>query len=131
MSEIEPKNNAPLEDDGFDREEVDAKLIGVLVLATIAVIVISILGVQYYYDTYYERQVFVKVLEPVSSQLQDLRAREDQQLHSYEYIDRDKGTVRLTIERSMELLADDYRSGALKYPTTPYPVQPEEEPRAQ
>lgn len=54
------------------------------------------------------------MLEPVSEDLRALRAREDIQLNSYEYIDREKGTVRLPITRAMELLSQEYAQGAAR-----------------
>ena len=131
MPETEQDHNPTTEAGGYDRQEANAKVISLFGGVTIAVVIAAVFGVQYYYDISHERQVYVKVLEPVSSEIKDLRAREDQQLHSYEYINREQGTVRLPIERAMELVAADYRSGAMKYPTTPYPVKPEEEPHAQ
>src|ERR1044072_6882915 len=37
--------------------------------------------------------------------LRDMRAAEDQLLHHYSWVDRDKGVVRIPIERAMEILA--------------------------
>jgi hypothetical protein len=37
--------------------------------------------------------------------LHDMRAAEDQLLHHYSWVDRDKGVVRLPIERAMDILA--------------------------
>ncbi len=51
--------------------------------------------------------------------------REAEELHSYRYLDRDKGTVRLPIERAIELVAAEYAEGKLRYPTQPVPVPPE------
>jgi len=130
MSE-EEKNAAPVQEEGFNRDEIDAKVISLLGLATIVVVVGSILGIQFYYDTYYDEEVYIRVLEPVAGELLNLRATEDQHLHSYEYIDRNAGKVRLTIERSMELLAAEYESGELKYPAEPYAVKAEGAPAAE
>jgi hypothetical protein len=38
--------------------------------------------------------------------LRDMRAAEDQLLHHYSWVDRDKGVVRLPIERAMDVLAE-------------------------
>jgi hypothetical protein len=72
--------------------------------AIVVGLILVVLGVQAIYDRVLEQQIYVKVLEPVSEDLKDLRAREDEQLHSYRYIDRAAGTVRIPIERAMELL---------------------------
>ena len=72
-----------------------------------------------------EQQIYVKELEPVAEDLRNLRAKEDGQLHSYQYIDRARGTVRIPIERAMELLEEEYAEGRLSYPTKPAPVKVE------
>ena len=56
----------------------------------------------------------------------DVRAREDEALHSYRYLDREKGTIRLPIERAMELLASEAAQGKLKYPQRSAPVEIQE-----
>lgn len=113
--------------EGFDREEPNAGAIALLGVGVIVVLVAVVIGLQLYYDTLKEEQVYVKVLAPESEDLRNLRAREDTELHSYGYIDREQGTVRLTIDRAMELLVAEAAAGKLPYPTSPYPVKPEEE----
>jgi len=112
---------------GYDRHDPNARFIaglgGLVVIALIAIV----FGVQYYYDRVHEQQIYVKVLQPESATLQDLRARENQHLLTYQYTDRDEGTVRIPIERSMELLAEEASAGDLPYPTTPYAVVVEEQ----
>ena len=62
-------------------------------------------------DTQLGRTVAVKVLHA------HLHAREDGQLGSYGYMNKDEGSVRLPIRRAMELLATDAAEGKLRYPT--------------
>lgn len=108
---------------GFDRSEPNVRLIAIFGAGTLVLLVISVLALQYYYDRVLEEQVFVKVQEPVSQTLMDVRAREDEALHSYRYLDREKGTIRLPIERGMELLATEAAQGKLKYPQRAAPVE--------
>jgi hypothetical protein len=108
---------------GFDRSEPNVRLIAIFGAGTLALLVVSVLALQYYYDRVLEEQVFVKVQEPVAQTLVDLRAREDEELHSYRYLDREKGTVRLPIERAMELLANEAAQGKLKYAQRAAPVE--------
>ena len=109
---------------GYERSDINPRLIGALFAIIVVGIVVAVLAVQHYFAVVYEEQLYVKVLSPVASDLKQLRAREDAQLHSYGYIDREKGLVRLPIERAMELLAAEYAAGNVKYPTQPYPVKP-------
>ena len=128
----EPKpNTAPPANEGYDHHEINARFIAPLGLGIILGLVALVFAVQYYYDTNYEREVYVRVLKPVSSDLKNLRAHEDEQLHSYRYTDRERGKVRLPIERAMELLEAEYAAGTVKYPTTPYPVKTAEETAAE
>jgi hypothetical protein len=90
--------------EGFERSEPRTGLIALLGGAIIAGLVLIILGVQSYYDRVRDQQIFVKQLEPVSEDLKALHAREAADLHSYRYLDRAKGTVRIPIERAMELV---------------------------
>jgi hypothetical protein len=125
MAEGHEQERTAIPGEGFDRQDPNARLIGLLGLATVAVLAGVVLALQYYYDTVREQQVYIRVLAPESEELMELRAREDAQLHSYEYIDREKGLVRLPVERAMELLAAESAAGAPKYATVPYPVKKE------
>ena len=112
---------------GYDRSDPNSKFIAVLGGGIIVFLVAVVFAVQYYHDVVKEQQVFVKVMEPESERLKNLRAREDDQLLRYQYIDREKGLVRIPIQRAIELLAADAAAGQLPYPTEPYPVKKEEE----
>ena len=46
-----------------------------------------------------------KLEEDERGQLNDIRIKEEQTLSSYDYIDKNAGTVRIPIERAMELIA--------------------------
>ena len=107
---IEPNNP------GFDTAEVNAKAIGIFIVVTVVMMVAIIGGVQFYFDSIQEQEVFEKVGAPVSDDLRDLRAREDGQLGSYGYVNKDVGSVRLPIRRAMELLTKDAAEGKLRYP---------------
>jgi hypothetical protein len=108
---------------GFDRSEPNVRFIAIFGAGTLVLLVVAVLALQFYYDRVLEEQVFVKVQEPVAQTLVDLRAREDEELHSYRYLDREKGTVRLPIERAMELLANEAAQGKLKYAQRAAPVE--------
>ncbi len=115
--------------DGYDRHDPNVRFLALFGSALIVVLVLVILGIQYYHDRVKEQQIFIKVLQPESQALKDLRAREDQELHTYQYINREKGQVRLPIERAMQLLAAEHAAGRTFYPVKPYPVKPETTPQ--
>ena len=106
----------------YEHGEPRTKLIAAFGLGTIFVLVAVVMGVQAYFDHVEEQLVFQKQLVPVFDDLKNVRAREEGQLHSYQYIDRNAGVVRIPIDRAMELLAAEAAEGKLKYPSKPAPV---------
>ncbi|MGH9627508.1 MAG: hypothetical protein ACRD7E_03980 [Bryobacteraceae bacterium] len=111
---------------GFDTSEPKSGFIALFGIGTVITLVVTVLAIQFYFDRYKEHQVYIQVLAPEGQQLKDLRAREDAHLHSYGYSDREKGLVRLPIERAIELLIEESAENRLKYPTSPAPVKTEE-----
>ncbi len=112
---------------GFDTTEPKGGFIAVFGIATVITLVATILGIQYYFDQAFEERVQNEVLAPESDQLRSLRASEDTQLYSYQYVDRAQGTVRLTIDRAMDLLAKEAAENRLTYPSKPYAVKTPEQ----
>ncbi len=88
-----------------------------------------IVGVSAYFEYIYQEAVFQKVLSAPGEQLKELRAREDGQLTKYSYADKQKGLVRIPVDRAMELFAQEAAAGKLFYPAKPY-VPKKEEPVA-
>lgn len=109
---------------GYDAEEPKSRFVGVFMMGSVLALIAMLLGLEAYYDRVKEQQVFVKQLAPVAEDLRNLRAREESELHSYRYIDRGRGTVRLPIERAMELFVQEAAAGKFGYPTQPAPVKP-------
>jgi len=109
---------------GYERGEPNTWAIVAWGGASIVILVVVILAIQFYFDRVTEQQVYQKQMLPVSDDLLALRAKEQAQLHSYAYIDRAKGVVRIPIERAMELLAQEAEAGKLPYSTKPAPVTP-------
>lgn len=106
----------------FDRTEPNVKFIALFGAATLAILAAVILGIQFYFDRALERELYNKVLSQQSAALKELRAREEEALNSYRFIDREKGTVRIPVSRAMELLLEESAQGRLKYPQKPAPV---------
>ena len=107
---------------GFDLSEPQTRFIALFGIVTLILLIAIILALQAYFNRVKEREVFVKVLEPVSADLLALHAREDLALNSYRYIARAKGTVHLPIRRAMGLLIAESAEGKSFYPTKPVPV---------
>jgi hypothetical protein len=109
---------------GYDAEDPKSRFVGVFMAASVLTLVLVLLGLQAYYDRVKEQQIYIKQLAPVAEDLRNLRAREESELHSYRYLDRTRGTVRLPIERAMELFVREAAGGKFAYPTQPAPVKP-------
>ncbi|MBI4875777.1 MAG: hypothetical protein HY822_14170 [Acidobacteria bacterium] len=117
-------------DSGYEKSEPRMGLVALAFGGIMVALILVVLALQGFYDRAREQQIFVQVLQPVSEDLVNLRAKEDGQLHSYQYLDRAAGTVRIPIERAMELLEKEAAEGRLSYPAKPAPVKPQGVPNA-
>ena len=108
---------------GYDRSEplTIPILLNIVAIAIILAIVIG--GVTFYFHAYRDRIIEETQLTPVSQDLLDLRAKEDQTLNSYGIADKAAGTVRVPVSRAMELVMAEAAAGTPKYPTAPYAVK--------
>jgi len=93
-------------------EKSDISLSQVLLVATvgIAVLVICIIGVNEWFIMERESETQRVVLGPENPALIALRAQENEALLSYKMIDTATGSVRIPVERAMELLAEEYHA---------------------
>ncbi len=111
----------------YEHRDANAKLLLLAGAAGVVLLLLSVAAVQLYYDWYKEGEIYQKVLAPPGEQLRDLRAREDAELGSFRYLDRQKGIVRIPIERAMELYAEEAAERKFRYPTNPMPVKTPEQ----
>lgn len=122
MAHTEPQEH--LEHGGhphaYDRGEPDYRVLLPFTLICVVLFVAVVFGVQMYYSLYHDNVVYEKVLAPESQELKAIRDREDQQLHSYGTVDKEKGIVRIPIDRAMELVAADAVANKPKYNTKSY-----------
>lgn len=128
-----PKNLTPEEvaELGFDRTEVQTVPVLVVTVAIVGFIVAVCVGCAIYYNSFRDAAVERIQLEPVSKDYLDLQAREAQQLGTYGTINKTAGTVRLPIEKAMELVvAESAPGGNWKFPANPYPVKKPEDAAA-
>lgn len=104
---------------GHERSEVNVRFIVIslifLAVATFFVFVLVVGIFRYFYDTYSTAEA-AKLSQPVippaprvevapSLQLQDLHAKEDHILTTYAWVNKQTGTVRIPIDRAIDLLA--------------------------
>lgn len=108
---------------GYEESDVRVGFIAWSGVAIVVFLVVTILAVQVYFDSLKNQQEFVKLLEPVSEDYRNLRAREDAELYSYKYTDRQAGVVRLPIQRAMDLVVTEAQTGKLFYSSGPQRVK--------
>ena len=111
---------------GFDESEPQAPYVLMFSLAIVVTIVATMLFVTAYYDAAHDKLVYERQQLPINEDLRNLRTKEDNELHSYGFVDKQAGQVRVPIERAMELVLTDASEGKPKYPTTPDIVKKEE-----
>jgi hypothetical protein len=115
--------------EGYDRTEPRAKWIFGLGLAMVIVTGVLLIGVVVLYEWFRQTDYQELVANPIAEDLINLREREDAELNRHGYIDKNAGTVRISIQRAMDLLASEYAEGKVPYPTSAAPVkaiEPEE-----
>jgi len=111
--------------EGYDHHDAKAGAVALWSVATILILVASVV-VMYWLTTVTEEQQYeTNVGKPLWQVSQETKAREDEQLYHYGYIDKGKGVVRIPIDRAMQLVADEYKQGKVSYNTKPYPVKTE------
>ena len=130
MSKPVPDKHVVNAELGYDRSEPLTVPILINIVAIIVILAVVIAGVTFYFNSYRNRIIEETQLTPVSQDLLDLRAKEDQLLNSYGIADKDAGTVRLPVSRAMELVLAEAKAGTPKYPVAPYAVKKVEDPVA-
>ncbi len=132
MSEIKPELDPTAPDTAifvegvdYDKHEARAGLIAAVSAGILVLLVVMIVGVYWLYVVAYERIDQQVYSGAPSKELLAIREREDENLHSYGFIDKDKGIVRIPIDRAMDILAAELAAGKVPYNTRTYPAKPE------
>ncbi len=130
MSNHAPKNLTPeeLAEMGFDRTEVQTIPVVVVTVLIVGFIVAVCIGCAIYYNSFRDAQVERLQLEPVSKDYVELQSREQKHLNTYGTIDKASGTIRIPIDKAMELVVAESAPGAKwKFPTNVYAVKKPED----
>ena len=123
MSNLVPPPKKESIELGYDRSEPLTIPILLNIVAIVVILAVVIAGVTFYFNSYRDRIIEETQLTPVSQDLLDLRAKEDQLLNSYGIADKTAGTIRVPLSRAMELVLAEAKAGTSKYPTAPYAVK--------
>lgn len=109
----------------FDRRDPKAGLIAIISLVTVLVLTVFCSGIYWLYTVYYEQVEFNQFTGVASKELIAIHEREEEQLHKYGYINKERGIVRLPVERAMEVVAMEAKQGKVGWNTKTYPAKPE------
>jgi len=111
---------------GFDPSEPNAPGLVIMIALTALILVGVFVGVTAYYEWSKDRVEEEVLLSKPSEELANLHAREDAQLKTYGFINKEKGVVQIPVDRAMELILKEAAEGKLKYSMVPTPVKKEE-----
>ena len=111
----------------YDIRDPDWKFVSIFSVVCLVLLAVTSGAVALYYYMIRDYEVYNRVLAPPGRDLKALRDREDKELHSYGYADEQRRTVRIPIERAMELLVKEAAENRFRYPTTPYQVKTAQE----
>lgn len=117
--------------EGYDHHEAKAGMVGLWSAATVLVLVACVVAMYWLYMIGTGVEYEENVGKPLWQIAQDTKAREDEQLYHYGYIEKEKGLVRIPIDRAMQLIAEEYKQGKVGYSTKSYTVRPEPDGGAQ
>jgi hypothetical protein len=114
MSEEQIRHADPKE--GFDHTEPQSKAILFFGIGSVALLILTIVALQQYFDKIWQEAVYEKVLAPPSEQLKDLHYREDWFLTHYSFTDKKSGVVRIPLDQAMDAFVKEAAQGKLFYP---------------
>lgn len=103
----------------YDRQDPQSLLITILGVIGAILLYAVIVGLEFYYNRVSENIINTKVYTTTPTQLRDLRAREDESLTRYRYVDEAKGIVQIPIDRAIEVLL---KEGDKPMPAVPVAV---------
>ena len=94
------------EKSGYEKSDINLKIISVYVILSIVVIVSFIIILSDYFVVEKEEIVSEIVLQPVSEELQKLHKTENEILTTYGVVDSVNSIYRIPIDRAMQILVE-------------------------
>jgi len=110
---------------GYNRQDPQAGPVFLFAGAILATLFLCFVFVIVYYGWALEVEQYRFQQVPVAQDYKTIEAQTAQQLGQYGYIDRQKGAVRLTVDRAMELFLKESQARKAFYPTAAAPVKVE------
>ncbi len=123
LRSLNPEELERLQKEGFDRSDPSGPWVVGSAAIIVITLVIVVFSVDYLFQATWSQNEYEAVLAKESPELQDVRTKEAEQLNHYRYIDQEKGSVRLPIDRAIDLFAAEAKEGKLFYPAKSAPVK--------
>jgi hypothetical protein len=118
---------APPEEAEGEQDRPKNKMLGVIVVSTLALLFGIVLVVGQIFRSVFNHEISTKQLEHQSTELRELRAEEQAKLTRYQWVNRKEGVVRIPVDRARELTLLAYLTGAARPAApalqTPAPVE--------
>lgn len=110
-----------MSDEFFDYENQEPKnpLIAFLLISSCIFVVAIIAFFSWMFIVTRDNENNRKINASKYVDVQNVRKAEDAKLNGYQYIDQEKGTVRIPVERAMQLMVEEAKSGAPKAEAAP------------
>jgi len=96
--------------DTSEREDIDLPRVVAVAVILVVIIYLSVAGLEAWFYRAQEGELQRKVYSQTPETLAKLKAQQEALLHSYRWIDQNKGTVAIPIERAMELVVKELGS---------------------
>ncbi len=103
---------APHEEPECEQDQPKNRMIGAIVVSTLALLVGVVIGVNEIFRSVFNHEISAKQLEPQGTELRELRAEEQAKLSRYQWVNRKDGVVRIPVDRARELTLAAYRARA-------------------
>ena len=92
---------------GYEKQDINLTMTFFYGIGTIVILIVCAVALYSYFDWVTEAEYKRAVLEAPTKQLDELRAREDSILTTYELVDTTESKYRIPIEQAMDMLVTE------------------------
>lgn len=100
----------------YEHQEPKTSLIAFLLVSSCIFVVAVCAFLAWMFSVTKDAEVGRKLNQATYSDLQELHKSEDSKLGSYQYIDKEKGIVRIPVERAMQLMVEEAKNKPVASP---------------
>ena len=108
---------------GYNRQDPTAGPVLVFASGILVTLLLCFIFVIAYYGWALESEQYRFQQVPIAQDYKAIQAAEDQILHQYGYLNKEKTLVRVPVERAMELLLQESQAKKTFYPSAPAPLR--------